>query len=349
LPYRFVPATTLLTPKEVTALHAKLAAHDERLVRVQDAGKGNQAEYAHSLAARDGELRNLGEKLARSELVIQEKEKEVQRYKADVAARLDAEAALKRTVADAEASAESRLARYAAGASTEKDELTQRLLEERDQMSATQTQLQHEIAQHKAVLAKLQAEKDEALQLVADWRRKSAGGGASASASVSASAHEVRRTVGSTEQAAANAAGAVGENMRLRAVIKEMRATMEELSHQEVQQPSQPPLSLQPALVQPNHDLVAPIPPVFARIPGHDDTPLRKHVQELNTTVQRLQAELREASAAARDAQAQVAALELAARQGVILQGAGTIPLCCCCCSSSSFFFLCTVHFATSR
>ena len=77
--------------RELTALHAKIAAHDERLVRNQDAGKVNQAEYAHSLAVRDSELRSLGEKLARSEVRIQEKEQEVARYKAAVGSRLDAE------------------------------------------------------------------------------------------------------------------------------------------------------------------------------------------------------------------------------------------------------------------
>lgn len=51
--------------RELTALHAKIAAHDERLVRVQDASKMHQAEYAHSLSARDSELRSLGEKMAR--------------------------------------------------------------------------------------------------------------------------------------------------------------------------------------------------------------------------------------------------------------------------------------------
>jgi hypothetical protein len=48
-------------------------------------------------------------------------------------------------------------------------------------------------------------------------------------------------------------------------------------------------------------------------VPGHDDSPLRAHVHELNDVIQRLHAELREKAAETRGAVARIAELEASA------------------------------------
>eukprot|EP00042_Codosiga_hollandica_P029116 m.158202 g.158202 ORF g.158202 m.158202 type:complete len:572 (-) comp52981_c0_seq1:1185-2900(-) len=205
---------------QLQELRTRLLSADAKYAELDRSALQTAREHGVSLAARDAELASQKQRAQADKGEIERLQGEVLKFKEEVTVGIDRENSLKLLLAQQHLDFEARLESVLQQASEQQDELSRKLLREREDLSAKIEGHEKFIQQQKVILMIIQRERDDALSRVASLEQAVQSG-------IPAMAHDEMQTL--REQ-----------NAKFRDIIREMRLEMEAIKHaQEDPQPKE--------------------------------------------------------------------------------------------------------------